>query len=119
MDQVFRTIEQLRIPVEYLANILTAGTPEPVRLSLRRLVALRAYMREKQLGGVPDPALPVAVGLTEADLDALYRLLAIAKYDHRYVIPLAHVEARAGEPGGRGSALNYEGWSSPGGPAGQ
>jgi nitrate reductase beta subunit len=32
------------------------------------------------------------VGASEADLEDLYRLLAIAKYDERYVIPPAHAE---------------------------
>ena len=30
--------------------------------------------------------------MTAAELDDLYRLLAIAKYDDRYVIPTAHAE---------------------------
>jgi len=32
------------------------------------------------------------VGASKADLEDLYRLLAIAKYDDRYVIPPAHTE---------------------------
>ena len=35
---------------------------------------------------------PDAVGASAVDLDDLYRLLAIAKYDERYVIPPAHHE---------------------------
>jgi nitrate reductase beta subunit len=30
--------------------------------------------------------------MAPADIEALYRLLAIAKYEDRYVIPLAHTE---------------------------
>src|SRR5262249_4357251 len=91
-DRVFATIDSLRIPVEYLANLFTAGDAETVRGVLRKLAAVRAVQRAGQLGLDPDPGLPGSVGATAADLDDLYRLLAIAKYDERYVIPPAHAE---------------------------
>jgi nitrate reductase / nitrite oxidoreductase, beta subunit len=91
-DQVFAAIEALRIPAEYLANLFTAGDPGPVRRVLRTLAAVRTLMRAGQLGlPVPD-GLAGTVGASEPDLEDLYRLLAIAKYDERYVIPPAHAE---------------------------
>jgi nitrate reductase beta subunit len=91
-DQVFAAIESLRVPAEYLANLFTAGDPEPVRRVLRTLAAVRTLMRAGQLGlDVPD-GLAESAGSTESDLEDLYRLLAIAKYDERYVIPPAHAE---------------------------
>ena len=42
-----RVIDELRIPVKYLANMLTAGDEEPVRLALKRLAAMRSHMRER------------------------------------------------------------------------
>jgi nitrate reductase beta subunit len=53
---------------------------------------MRSYMRDRNLGGPGDPSIPEAVGLTEDQMYALYRLLAIAKYEDRYVIPKAHAE---------------------------
>ncbi|GAB2921887.1 nitrate reductase subunit beta [Micromonospora polyrhachis] len=91
-DRVFATIDALRIPIDYLANLFTAGDPDVVRAVLRKLAAIRAYMRAKQLDLPVDPALPGSVGATSVDLEDLYRLLAIAKYNERYVIPAAHVE---------------------------
>ncbi|GAB3156402.1 nitrate reductase subunit beta [Micromonospora sonneratiae] len=91
-DNVFATIDALRIPIDYLANLFTAGDPDVVRTVLRKLAAIRAYMRAKQLDLPVDPNLPGSVGATPADLEDLYRLLAIAKYNERYVIPAAHVE---------------------------
>ena len=35
-----------------------------------------------------------AVGMTPDEVEDMYRLLAIAKYDERYVIPPAHAEQR-------------------------
>jgi nitrate reductase beta subunit len=82
-ESLFAAIDALRIPVEYLANLFTAGDPEPVRRALRTLAAVRTHMRAAQFD---------ASAATDPDLEDLYRLLAIAKYDERYVIPPAHAE---------------------------
>jgi len=91
-DAVFATIDALRIPVEYLANLFTAGDPEPIRRVLRKLAAVRAIQRAGQLGLDLDEDLPETVGASAEELDDLFRLLAIAKYEDRYVIPPAHAE---------------------------
>ena len=90
-DDIFASIDALRIPVEYLANLFTAGRIEPVRDSLRRLAMVRAVMRIHQLG-VGVNVDPKEVGFTEDDVEELFRLLAIARYEDRYVIPPAHAE---------------------------
>ncbi|HET9322782.1 MAG TPA: nitrate reductase subunit beta [Gaiellaceae bacterium] len=95
-DDVFPAIEELRIPVRYLANMLTAGDEEPVRVALKRLAAMRRYMREQNLGAEPDPAIAEAVGLTPESVEKMFRLLAIAKFHDRYVIPQAHPEVAGG-----------------------
>jgi nitrate reductase / nitrite oxidoreductase, beta subunit len=59
---------------------------------LRKLAAVRAIMRAGQLGLNLDENLPASVGASVEDLEDLYRLLAIAKYEDRYVIPPAHAE---------------------------
>jgi nitrate reductase / nitrite oxidoreductase, beta subunit len=91
-DHVFATIDSLRIPLDYLANLFTAGHVETVRTVLRKLAAIRAIMRADQLGLEPKDSLAATVDATTTELKDLYRLLAIAKYDDRYVIPMAHAE---------------------------
>jgi nitrate reductase beta subunit len=49
-------------------------------------------MRDINMGRDPDASIPAAVGMSDEDMYAMYRLLAIAKYDERYVIPPAHAE---------------------------
>ena len=95
-DQIFAAIEALRVPAEYLANLFTAGDPGPVRRVLRTLAAVRTQMRAQQLGLDVPEGLAASVGASEGDLQDLYRLLAIAKYDERYVIPPAHAEDAGG-----------------------
>ena len=91
-DVLFGAIEALRIPVEYLAELFTAGDTDVIDGVLRKLAAMRAYMRGLNLGREPDASIPAAVGMSEESLYEMYRLMAIAKYDERYVIPKAHVE---------------------------
>ncbi|HEY9241864.1 MAG TPA: nitrate reductase subunit beta, partial [Streptosporangiaceae bacterium] len=91
-DQVFAAIDALRIPAEYLASLFTAGDVQPVQQVLRKLAAVRAMMRAHQLGQPADTALATAAGASPAELEDLFRLLAIAKYEERYVIPPAHTE---------------------------
>jgi nitrate reductase beta subunit len=89
---LFAAIETLRIPINYLAELFTAGDPGPVRGVLRTLAAMRSHMRAVNLGETPGPDVAAAVGMTIEEIEALYRLLAIAKYEDRNVIPYAHVE---------------------------
>jgi len=91
-DAVFPAIESMRIPVDYLANLLSAGDGEVIRGVLRRLAAMRGHMRKREVLGEHDEAMPAAVGMSVTDVEDMYRLLAIADYDDRYVIPQAHTE---------------------------
>ncbi|GHB13233.1 nitrate reductase subunit beta [Modicisalibacter luteus] len=91
-DGVLPDIESLRIPVRYLANLLTAGEEEPVVLALKRLMAMRLYKRAQQVEGRKAEDVLEAVGLTEAQVEEMYRYLAIANYEDRFVIPTSHRE---------------------------
>ncbi|MFI9230585.1 nitrate reductase subunit beta [Streptomyces rimosus] len=85
--KLFAAIDALRIPREYLAHLFTAGDVAPVDAALCRLAAMRTHMRRANLGEDRDPAIAASVGMTAGSLEALYRLLALAKYEERYVIP--------------------------------
>jgi nitrate reductase beta subunit len=91
-DVVFPAIDQFRIPIEYLANLMTAGDTEVVSTVLKRLVAMRTYMRSIDLGKEPDTTLIDRLGISEEMAKDMYELSAIAKYGDRYVIPKAHRE---------------------------
>ena len=87
-------VRSLRIPLRYLANLLTAGDEAPVALALERMLAMRAYMRAKTVDGVIDHAVARSVGLDAATIEDMYRFMAIANYEDRFVIPTAHREVR-------------------------
>jgi nitrate reductase beta subunit len=85
-------VRSLRIPLKYLANMLTAGEEEPVARGLERMLAMRSYMRARTVDGVVDEAIAARVGLTPRQIEEMYRLMAIANYEDRFVIPTAHRE---------------------------
>ena len=93
---LFTALSTMRIPLEYLAGLFTAGDTAPVERSLRRLVAMRSYMRDLNLGNEPQERIAEAVGMTGKEIQQMYRLLGIAKYDDRYVIPTASPESPRG-----------------------
>lgn len=91
-SDIFPAIDNMRIPVEYLANLLTAGDTERIRDVLRKMAVMRIHMRNQQTGKTSDPALLNLVGMDTQEVEDMYRLLAIAKYNDRFVIPPAHRE---------------------------
>ncbi|MCP2248031.1 nitrate reductase subunit beta, partial [Lentzea aerocolonigenes] len=113
---LFAAIEALRIPVEYLARLFTAGDPAPVNEVLRKLAAMRSYMRDINLGREPREEIAARAGMTGEQVYEMYRLLAIAKYEDRYVIPPAHAEQAHGlEELATECSLDYEGGPGMGG----
>jgi nitrate reductase / nitrite oxidoreductase, beta subunit len=92
-ETLFAAVEEMRIPVEYLAGFLSAGDPEPVRRSLSRLVAMRRFMRAANVDGRVDEAIARDVGMTPAGIEEMFQMVAIGDYDDRYVLPKRHGEA--------------------------
>ena len=89
---VIPDVSSLRIPLRYLANLLTGGNEAPVKLALERMLAMRVYKREQQLHARNNPVVLRQTGLTETMVEEMYRYLAIANYEDRYVIPSSHRE---------------------------
>ncbi len=92
MDGILPDVASLRIPVKYLSNMLTAGDDEPVLLALKRMMAMRAYKRAQVVHNEKDLKVLEEVGLTELQVEDMYRYMAIANYEDRFVIPTAHRE---------------------------
>ena len=96
-------IDKMRIPVKYLANLLTAGKEEPVIRALKRMMAMRAYMRGLLVEGGADQTILDDAGLTEDLVRDMYKTMALANYEDRYVIPTGHREETLDAYGESGS----------------
>lgn len=109
LGNLFGALEALRIPIEYLAGLFTAGDTAVVERVLRRLAAMRSYMRDVNLGRETQPHIPESVGMTEEQIYQMYRLLALAKYEERYVIPTAYAAVEPLSMEESGCSLSFEG----------
>jgi len=92
MDGGMPDVKNLRIPVKYLANMLTAGDEAPVVTALERMLAMRSYMRSKTVEGVIDEGIAERVGLSGRMIEDMYKIMALADYEDRFVIPTTHRE---------------------------
>ncbi len=92
IDRDMPDVKSLRIPVRYLANLLTAGDEAPIVSALERMLAMRAYMRSKTIDGVIDLEVAKRVGLDPLQIDEMYRIMSLADYEDRFVVPTTHRE---------------------------
>jgi nitrate reductase beta subunit len=60
--------------------------------ALERMLAMRAYQRAKHVDGTPNRAAIDQVQLSVAEVEDMYRVMAIANYEDRFVIPTTHRE---------------------------
>ncbi|MCL5735981.1 MAG: nitrate reductase subunit beta [Actinobacteria bacterium] len=92
-DEVLTAVDAMRVPLGYLAGFLSAGTRAPVEDALRKLVAMRGLKRHQQIYGDDGTQFAERAGFDPNELERLFRLLAIAESDTRYVIPAAQLES--------------------------
>lgn len=97
-EGVLPSLEEFRIPIRYLARLLAAGDEGPVRKALARLLAVRAFRRSERVEGKGDPLVLEEAGLTVEDARAIHRLLALAHFHERFVIPTTRREETASAP---------------------
>jgi nitrate reductase beta subunit len=92
---LFHDIEDSRVPLKFLANLLGGGHEGKVRYALRKQKAVRWYRRAVTVG---DVEMSVAERmLREADssveeAEAIYKLTSLCTFDDRFVIPPMHRE---------------------------
>lgn len=94
-DHYLAAVDHMRIPMEYLASILSADDTSVIRKVLLRLTAMRAHMRQQSVGGMDELAhskLLAEAGLPAEDIEDMARLLAVSKYHERFVIPTGRRE---------------------------
>ena len=83
-------LKSLRIPLKYLANLLTAGDEAPVIRALERMIAMRAYKRSQNVDQVEDLEVLKQTGITQRQVEEMYRYMALANYEDRFVVPSSH-----------------------------
>ncbi|WP_019378447.1 nitrate reductase subunit beta [Virgibacillus halodenitrificans] len=94
-DGYIPAVDQMRIPIQYLASILAADDTEVIRNVLLKLTAMRVHMRGKTVGGIDEfrqSELLKEANTTPEEIEDMARLLGVAKYNERFVIPTGRRE---------------------------
>ena len=89
---IIPSVDEMRIPLRYLANLLTAGKIEPIKEALERMIAMRRFKRGQTVHGETLEQTLDGTGLTAAQVEEMYQVMAIANYEDRFVIPTSHKE---------------------------
>ena len=94
-EELWGKIEDSRFPMQYLANLFSAGDTEKVKNRVKKLMAVRIYRRWKTVGDISKEKAIHAlkdVNLTTKMAEEIYYLTSLAKFNDRFVIPPAHRE---------------------------
>jgi nitrate reductase beta subunit len=87
---LFHEIDKARIPVSYLARLLSAGDEREMERILRKMLAVRVYKRRESVAGEIDDAtrrLMQEAGTTPDEIESMYRLTTLATLAERFVLP--------------------------------
>lgn len=95
---VLPDLSEFRIPIRFLASLLAAGNERLVQTALLRQLAVRAWRRSIRVEGKADEEVLREAGLTAQDAREMHRLLALAHFHERFVIPTTHRERTDNSP---------------------
>ena len=96
--ELFNSLEKARLPIQYLANLFSAGNEEVIEKILRKMLAVRIYKRRESVEGVIDDATLAMVesaDTTLEEIEAIYRLSTLPTMEERFVLPPYHREMAA------------------------
>lgn len=102
--ELFHRLDAARIPVKYLANLFAGGNEAIIEGVLRKMLAVRVYMRRKTVDGVVDEAtvkLLKEAGTSPEEAEAIYHLTTQPTLEERFVMPPYHRE------------MSVEAWKDP------
>ncbi len=86
----FSSLEHARLPIRYMAALLSAGNEEVVTAAYRKLIAVRLLNRARTVGDISladaERAMEQA-GTTPHEIEAIHRMTSIAPFHERFVVP--------------------------------
>ncbi|MBE0501774.1 MAG: nitrate reductase subunit beta [Desulfuromonadales bacterium] len=89
-DDFFTTLEQARLPMQYLAGLFAGGNEEEVKAVYRKLIAVRIQRRNKSVGDIQAEEVEKAcaiAGVTVEETEAIFRMTALTRIKERIVVP--------------------------------
>jgi len=94
-EELWGTIDDARFPLQYMANLFSAGDTGKIKDIMKKIMAVRIHRRDKTVGDLDKENVKRTlqeVNLKADEADDIYHLTSLAKFDDRFVIPPAHRE---------------------------
>ncbi|MDZ4230248.1 MAG: nitrate reductase subunit beta, partial [Dehalococcoidales bacterium] len=91
----FGSVENLRVPMKYMARLFSAGNEDIVKRALMKLMAVRAYKQAKSAGNLTEQqakSIMVEAGCAAEEAEEIARLTALPRFEDRFVLPPYHRE---------------------------
>jgi len=95
---VLPDLDEFRLPIKFLSQMFSCGEDSLVETALLRQLAVRGYRRSIRVEGEADLDVLEKVGLTEKDAKHMHRLLSLAHYHERFVVPTTRRERTDNAP---------------------
>ena len=94
-EGLFPDFDKARAPMQFLANLFSAGNTGKMRYALKKQMAVRHYRRAVTVGDISMETAQKM--LLEADssveeAEGIYKLTSLCTFEERFVIPPAHRE---------------------------
>ncbi len=86
----FSSLENTRMPMQYMARLLAGGNEAQVKLAYQRLMAVRINKRSQEVGDFTRTQAEQArteAGLTAEQVEEIYHLTTQLRYDEHFVLP--------------------------------
>ncbi|MEE9166577.1 MAG: nitrate reductase subunit beta [Candidatus Neomarinimicrobiota bacterium] len=90
LTPLLSSLERARIPLRYLASLLSAGNEEIVSDVYHKLIAVRIYKRSQTVKDVPEKQVKQALAqgnTSPEEAEAIFRLTSLPTFEERFVIP--------------------------------
>ncbi len=94
-ESLFGDVDDMRLPIKYLASLFSAGDTAKIRMVLNKLMAVRIHRRGVTAGDMEIKVVEAALEKTHLNpeiADAIFRLTSLPKFEERFVIPSAYRE---------------------------
>lgn len=89
-EDFFTTLENARLPVQYLAGLFAGGNEDEVKAVYRKLIAVRLQRRQLTVGDIAEKETATAcelAGVTSEQVEDIYRMTTQAGIKERIVVP--------------------------------
>jgi nitrate reductase beta subunit len=95
-DEFFRSLEDARIPLKYLAHLFTGNNVGLIRQVLQKLRAVRIYRKAKSAGyhgNSQTTAVIEEAGFSASEIEQVYHLTSLARSGDQFAVPPFHRQA--------------------------